>query len=80
MKIGSKHLQIVEELITARHGCGTTISLKESHGEWRFYIHLYIPFKPLRQAYEGGDYSKRYSPLLWVKIEILTLNKRSLLK
>ena len=47
MKISSKHLQVVEELITARHGCGTTISsLKESHEEWRFYIHLHIPLKP----------------------------------
>ena len=45
MKIGSKHLQIVEELITARHGYGTTISLKESRGEWRFYIHLHIPLE-----------------------------------
>ncbi|RLE59966.1 MAG: hypothetical protein DRN53_06590 [Thermoprotei archaeon] len=45
MKIGSKHLSIVQELITARHGCSATISLKESLGGWRFYIHLHIPLE-----------------------------------
>ncbi len=75
MKIGSKHLSIVQELITARHGCDATISLKESSGELEILYSSSYPLRTLRQAYEGRDHSKRYSPLLWVKIEILTLNK-----
>lgn len=45
MKIGSKHLPIVEELITTGYGYGATITLKEKRGKRRFYIHLHIPLR-----------------------------------
>jgi len=45
MKFNSKYLPIVKELITAGHGYGATISLKEKRKKWRFYIHLHIPLE-----------------------------------
>jgi len=45
MKIGSKHLPIVQELITAGHGYGATIGLREDNGKRNFYIHLYVPLE-----------------------------------